>query len=406
MKLEEKENKFRSQIFQIENEYQNSLNKKTSEIMSSAQNVEEQLLSELQILDDKLKLAEFTIIKLNNEIENQRALFEKEKNLFIQNEKLSQIKLNEKEQKEAKVNEENYNLKSEIFELNEELQENIQHVSLLENQNQEQIKTIINLKNQILEKDLKLAKISELNENLNLRKENISYDKQQLLNASPSSPNPIKILKNIETSLVSSKNTTEIKNLSSNKEKKEEEVLSISNFDDLESSHSNSLIHIDANKELFENEDEKIKKENILLTKQNRSILEKNELLLLFLREKEEEISKLTEKIHKIQILNEEYENEISNLRNEIKRNHESKPKSDKIENNIQNMENETKIKDLERKLIQTKEEWANLVNFLNEELSLAERAAVEAKTKYVEEASQKEFFQFKYNFLLSKMKK
>lgn len=72
----------------------------------------------------------------------------------------------------------------------------------------------------------------------------------------------------------------------------------------------------------------------------------------------------------------------------------------------VVNEENESKIKELEKKLIQTKEEWANLVNFLNEELNLVEKTAVEAKLRYVEVASEKEYYQYKYSDLLKKIQK
>ena len=92
----------------------------------------------------------------------------------------------------------------------------------------------------------------------------------------------------------------------------------------------------------------------------------------------------------------------------QFKKLHEVRTKSfcEKNVVNIKNDEYEAKIKDLETKILQTKEEWANLVNFLNEELSIAEKTAVEAKCKYVEVASEKEYFQYKYNDLLNKIKK
>ena len=113
-------------------------------------------------------------------------------------------------------------------------------------------------------------------------------------------------------------------------------------------------------------------------------------------------------KMKNLQNINADYENEIKELRSELKTALEIRTSSFAEKNNINVMNDakDLKILELESDLVEAKEKWGNLVNFLNEELNLAEKAAVQAKVKYVEEASQKEFFQFKYNDLLCKLKK
>ena len=193
------------------------------------------------------------------------------------------------------------------------------------------------------------------------------------------------------------------------------ETVSISNFDDLESNvESEEDMGIEPSPEykvskLSVNEkNDSIKKENIKILERNQQIMEKNELLLLFLKEKEEDLFKMEEKMKNLLNINVDYENEIKELRAELKTALEIRTSSFAERNNINVMNDakDLKILELESDLVEAKEKWGNLVNFLNEELNLAEKAAVQAKVKYVEEASQKEFFQFKYNDLLCKLKK
>lgn len=412
-KLEEKEKLHSNQIYKIECEYQNLFDKKISEFVNYSQTTEEKLISELQITDEKLKIAELSIINLRNELENEKFLSQKTKNEHLQTERGFDQKIKEKEQKELKLSTEIYELKENIKDLNQELTEKTQIIMILETKIQEILKLNMSLKNQIIEKDFKIAKITELYENSAFIKENnvnISKETEKpviisLSNQVSQSP-PLKIPKNNEILKMRSRNNTEIK--TNNKE----DILSISNFNDVESSDGDSIVVEEFNLEVNEKDVLKLQKMNIALEQQNKILLEKNEILMLFLKEKDEEIMKLSEKSKKIQNLNEDYQSKMQLLSDEIKRAHDNRNKSvyeknfNYSQNICNNNEYEQKIKDLEKKLIQTKEEWANLVNFLNEELSLAERVAVEAKVKYVEEATQKEYFQFKYNFLLSKLKK
>ena len=444
MKLEEKEKNCQNRIYEIENENQHSLDQKLAEFWNSAQDNEKKLISELQELDDKLKTFERTIIILKNELENKRYCFEKEKSEFIQVETQLKTKIKEKDNNDMKLHEEIRELKQKIQNLIEEINDKTQENNSLKNQTTKILKTNLNMKNQIIERDVKMRKLSELYENSNplIRKDLLAVHKESDPKQSQISPVLLKnrtlTKENMENKV--ERKDTESKTLALNlspafimkkskmldstglkKEKNDridenKERLSLSNFDDLESnSNSEEECGIEPSPDLKSSGEEKknsIKKENVRLFRQNQQIMEKNELLMLFLKEKDEELTKFGGKIKNLQILNADYESEIKELRDELKnaldKLAENRSRSFTEKNSIStlNDEKENKIRNLEKDLVETKEKWANWVNFLNEELSLAEKTAVQAKVKYVEEASQKEFFQYKYNDLLSKVKK
>jgi len=444
MKLEEKEKNCQNRIYEIENENQHSLDQKLAEFWNSAQDNEKKLISELQELDDKLKTFERTIIILKNELENKSYCFEKEKSEFIQVETQLKTKIKEKDNNDMKLHEEIRELKQKIQNLIEEINDKTQENNSLKNQTTKILKTNLNMKNQIIERDVKMRKLSELYENSNplIRKDLLAVHKESDPKQSQISPVLLKnrtlTKENMENKV--ERKDTESKTLALNlspafimkkskmldstglkKEKNDridenKERLSLSNFDDLESnSNSEEECGIEPSPDLKSSGEEKknsIKKENVRLFRQNQQIMEKNELLMLFLKEKDEELTKFGGKIKNLQILNADYESEIKELRDELKnaldKLAENRSRSFTEKNSIStlNDEKENKIRNLEKDLVETKEKWANWVNFLNEELSLAEKTAVQAKVKYVEEASQKEFFQYKYNDLLSKVKK
>ncbi len=464
-KLEEREKFYQNLIFQTENSNQLSLDKKLAEFWNFAQDNEQKLLCELQEFDDKLKSAERDLIIAKNEFETKQFSFEKEKLDLLQMENQLKMKIKENEQNQNKIQQE---FQRKIAELEYEISEKIEENQGLYGQINELLKNILILKGQLNEANEKINKINEFyDESQEKIRSNTYYQLSPNIKRIYKSINisPSKFIKNIENSSNKIENSTnkikrsfeiskektenpnrislKINEISKNKEdfnnekdenskkfskkqssklnknieqllkedKNEEikETISISNFDDLESNSSNSILQEDQFK--IQSGLNNSTKKNDAILRENREIMEKNEILFLFLRDKEEEISRLNEKIKNLQSLSEVYEKEISDLRKELKVYcdkffEKSKNFSENNANFLQNDESSMKIIELERKLVQTKEEWANLVNFLNEELILAEKTAVEAKIKYVESASQKEFFQYKYNSLLNQIKK
>ena len=457
IKLEEREKFYKNLIFQTENSNQLSFDKKITEFWNFAQDNEKKLLCELQEFDDKLRSAERDLSIAKNEFENKRFSFEKEKFELLQIENQLQAKIKEKEQNENKIQQEKQEVQRKLGEVEYEISEKIEENQSLHGQINELLKNNVILKGQL--NDAKINKRNELyigspekirsttfyqlspnirrinksitistsksnkienstnkiNQNIEISKEKpVNLNQYSIrindFNEMPKNEEDFLHEKNKISRKKSSKFNKNIEQLKEVNNEEIKETISISNFDDLESNSSNSILEEDQCKTNNEEVMDSTKKNDVIL-RENRQIMEKNEILLLFLKDKEEEIVRLNEKIKNLQGLREEYEKEIADLRKELKDAcdkfyEKSKSFSEKNANFLQNDDSSMKIVELEQKLVQTKQEWANLVNFLNEELVLAEKKAVEAKIKYVESASQMEFFQYKYNDLLNKIKK
>lgn len=291
-RIEEQEIFYKNYIKQIENDHLHSLDQKIAEFWNSAQSNEQKLLQELQNFDEKLKISERSIILLQIKLENTNHDFEKEKNEFLQTENHFFKGLKALEAQETKLSQEKFELIRKVSNLEVELTEKMQEIKTLNSALNDLLKTNVLLKNKIMNRDLSIAHSYEAYENSLLLREILPTEN---------------ISKHIEFSSAA-KESSDNKTIS--KLLDMQETISISNFEDLESINSSNFFE-DSPAEVskYDNvNDKNFKKENISLIRQNRQIVEKNELILLFLREKEEEIIRLNDGMQNLQYMIEEDE--------------------------------------------------------------------------------------------------
>lgn len=131
-RLEQKKYEFEQELNNKENEMVMSLHQKISEFSESSKNSEIKLYEELQMVDDKLKIAEKSLKELQNESNIKEKKFQKEKkDLLKEIENLSRTIKELKPYKE-KYNELENKFKTSVEDHHEEMKKKVEKMTTLE----------------------------------------------------------------------------------------------------------------------------------------------------------------------------------------------------------------------------------------------------------------------------------